>query len=67
MSMPWYGEMPEQWEAHRIKNLFALRDERNFKPLSEVRLISLYTAIGVKPHDEIERIAGNVAVTADNY
>jgi len=65
--MSWYGEIPRQWETHRIKNLFALRDERNFKPLSEVRLISLYTAIGVKPHDEIERVAGNVAVTADNY
>jgi len=63
----WCGALPEHWETHRIKNLFALRDERNFKPLSEVRLISLYTAVGVKPHDEIERVAGNVAVTADNY
>ena len=62
MSMPWHGELPERWEAYRIKNLFSLRDERNFKPLSEVRLLSLYTAIGVKPHDEIERVAGNVAV-----
>jgi type I restriction enzyme S subunit len=65
--MSWYGTLPAHWEALRIKNLFSLRDERNFKPLSEVRLLSLYTAIGVKPHDEIERVAGNVAVTADNY
>ena len=67
MSMPWYGELPERWEAQRIKNLFALRDERNFEPLSEVRLLSLYTAIGVKPHNEIERTTGNRAITADNY
>ena len=67
MSTMWYGKLPERWETHRIKNLFQLRDERNFKPLSDVRLLSLYTAIGVKPHDEIERVAGNVAVTADNY
>ena len=65
--MPWYGELPERWEAQRIKNLFALRDERNFEPLSEVRLLSLYTAIGVKPHNEIERTTGNRAITADNY
>jgi len=65
--MPWFGELPERWDSSRIKNLFMLRDERNFKPLSEVRLMSLYTAIGVKPHDEIERVAGNVAVTANNY
>ena len=63
----WYGTLPERWGSHRIKTLFSLRDERNFEPLSKVRLLSLYTAIGVKPHDEIERVAGNVAVTADNY
>ena len=67
MSMPWYGELPERWKAIRIKNLFALIDERNFKPLSDVQLLSLYTAFGVKPNKEIEKTTGNRAVTADNY
>jgi type I restriction enzyme S subunit len=65
--MSWFGTLPGRWTTRRIKNLFTLRDERNFEPLSDVCLLSLYTAIGVKPHDEIERVAGNVAVTADNY
>jgi len=63
----WFGALPERWEVRRIKTLFSLRDERNFLPLSEVNLLSLYTAIGVKPHAQIERVAGNIAVTADNY
>ena len=63
----WYGELPGHWEVQRIKVLFSLRDERNFEPLSDVCLLSLYTAIGVKPNKEIERKTGNRAVTADNY
>jgi len=63
----WYGELPGHWETQRIKALFSLRDERNFDPLSDVCLLSLYTAIGVKPNKEIERKTGNRAVTADNY
>jgi len=63
----WYGERLQHWKSKRIKNIFALIDVRNFKPLSEVRLLTLYTAYGVRPHDEIEKTTGNRAVTADNY
>ena len=47
---PWYGPLPEGWNEQRIKTLFDLRDERNYLPLSEVNLISLYTDIGVRQH-----------------
>jgi len=67
MSIPWYGILPNHWYSQRIKTLFSLRDERNYEPLSDVRLLTLYTAYGVRPHDEVEKTTGNRAVTADGY
>lgn len=46
----WIGEIPAEWDVVRIKNLFDYRNERNFKPLEEVNLISLYTDKGVVQH-----------------
>ena len=63
----WISQIPTQWSAQRIKTLFTLRDERNYKPLSEVNLISLYTSIGVRQHKDIEHTTGNKARNADGY
>ena len=62
----WIGKIPAHWKTIRIGRLFHLRDERNYKPLEEVQLLSLYTGIGVFPHGEQEE-RGNKAVTADGY
>lgn len=58
--------IPAHWRVSKIKYLFQLRDERNFLPLDEVQLLSLYTDLGVFPHGEQEE-RGNKAVTADGY
>jgi len=66
-SQKWYGDIPDRWASHRIKALFSLRDERNYLPLSDVNLISLYTDIGVRQHSDIEHTTGNKARNADGY
>ena len=43
-----------------------MRDEKNYKPLEEVQLLSLYTDLGVFPHGEQEE-RGNKAVKAEGY
>lgn len=63
----WIGEIPEDWETQQIRYLFELRDERNYKPLSEVNLISVYTDKGVLQHSDIEQTTGNKAQNADGY
>lgn len=63
----WIGEIPVEWEERRIKTLFNLREERNFSPLEEVNLISLYTDLGVVQHSELEKTTGNKASNADGY
>lgn len=63
----WVGEIPEEWEVRRIKTLFRLRDEKNYLPLEEVNLISLYTDKGVVQHCDLEQTTGNKATNADGY
>lgn len=63
----WVGEIPEDWEVRRIKTLFRLRDEKNYLPLEEVNLISLYTDKGVVQHCDLEQTTGNKASNADGY
>lgn len=63
----WIGEIPEEWEVTRIKNIFSLRDERNSLPLEEVNLISLYNDKGVVQHCDLEKTTGNKASNADGY
>lgn len=63
----WIGQIPEEWEVKRIKTLFDLRSEKNYLPLSEVNLISLYTDLGVRQHSDIEATTGNKAINADGY
>jgi type I restriction enzyme S subunit len=63
----WIGEIPEEWEVRRIKTLFDLRDEKNYLPLEEVNLISLYTDLGVVQHSDLDKTTGNKASNADGY
>lgn len=63
----WIGEIPETWNVVRIKNLFDYRNERNYAPLEEVNLISLYTDKGVVQHCDLEETTGNKASNADGY
>lgn len=64
----WIGEIPAHWEVTRIKNKFALRNERNDEAdLAKVNLISLYTDLGVVQHSDLTATTGNRAVTAEGY
>jgi type I restriction enzyme S subunit len=60
-------DIPGEWDFTQIRYLFALRDERNDKPLKDVNLISLYTDKGVVQHADLEKTTGNKASTADGY
>lgn len=62
----WIGMIPEGWSVIRIGRLFSLRNERNYLPMNEVQLLSLYTGIGVFPHGEQEE-RGNKAVSVEGY
>lgn len=66
-SCDWIETIPKQWQIQRIKHLFKLRDERNYSPLSDVNLISLYSSVGVQQHKDIEHTTGNKAQNADGY
>lgn len=63
----WIGDIPVEWDVVRIKNLFDYHNERNFKPLEEVNLISLYTDKGVVQHCDLDETTGNKASNADGY
>lgn len=63
----WIEKIPAEWEERRIKTLFDLREEKNYSPLEEVNLISLYTDLGVVQHSDLEKTTGNKASNADGY
>lgn len=63
----WIGEIPTDWDVVRIKTLFDYRNEKNYKSLDEVNLISLYTDLGVVQHCDLEATTGNKASNADGY
>lgn len=60
----WIGEIPAHWDYVRIQRLFETVDERNED--ENALLLSLYTALGVKPRNELEE-KGNKASTVINY
>ena len=60
----WIGEIPAHWDYVRIQRLFETVDERNKD--ENALLLSLYTALGVKPRNELEE-KGNKASTVFNY
>lgn len=63
----WLGKIPNHWTIQRIKNLFELRNVKNYEALEDVNLISLYTDKGVVQHSDLTETTGNKAVTADGY
>ena len=63
----WLAKIPNHWRIRRIKNLFELRNEKNYEALEDVNLISLYTDKGVVQHSDLTETTGNKAVTADGY
>ena len=63
----WLGKIPNHWMIRRIKNLFELRNEKNYEALEDVNLISLYTDKGVGQHSNLKETTGNKAVTAEGY
>jgi type I restriction enzyme S subunit len=63
----WLGMVPKDWTKLRIKNLFKLRNERNYKKMDEVQILSLYTSIGVKRQEDIDNKVGNIVRTVYEY
>lgn len=63
----WIGNVPNKWAVSKLGNVLSLRNERNYKPLEEVNLISLYTDMGVVQHSDLEKTTGNKAQNADGY
>ncbi len=61
----WLGELPAHWKVMRTKLLFSLVTEPAPIGNSE-ELLSVYTALGVKPRKELEA-RGNKASSTDNY
>lgn len=66
-AVTWVPEIPEHWNMRRIKFLLDMRDERNYQPLSDVNLISLYTRLGIVQNKDVEYTTGNRARNADGY
>lgn len=66
-NVEWIGEIPESWSVSKLGNVLHLRSERNYKPLEDVNLISLYTDKGVVQHSDLEKTSGNIAQNADGY
>lgn len=60
------NSIPKHWKTMQNRYLFSLRDDKNYRPLEDVRLLSLYTDLGVFPHGEQEE-RGNKAVKAEGY
>lgn len=60
----WIGMIPKHWKVVRIKTLFREVNERNED--ESALLLSLFTAIGVRPRNEMED-KGNKAVTVIGY
>jgi type I restriction enzyme S subunit len=61
----WLGELPSHWKVMRTKLLFNLITEPAPIGNSE-ELLSVYTALGVKPRKDLEA-RGNKASSTDNY
>lgn len=61
----WLGKLPSHWKVMRTKLLFDLITEPSPVGNSE-ELLSVYTALGVKPRKELEA-RGNKASSTDNY
>jgi type I restriction enzyme S subunit len=61
----WLGDVPAHWEIQKTKRFFSLQCHaapRN----NDMELLSVYTAIGVRPRKDLEQ-KGNKATTTDGY
>lgn len=64
----WIGEVPKHWGTIRIGNAFLIRNERNYLPMEQVQLLSLYSGKGVFPTgEEGTTNRGNHAQTVADY
>lgn len=64
----WIGQIPKDWVTIRIGNVFSLRNERNYLPMEQVQLLSLYSGKGVFPTgEEGTTNSGNHAQTVADY
>ena len=64
----WIGQIPNDWVTIRIGNVFSLRNERNYLPMGQVQLLSLYSGKGVFPTGaEGTTNSGNHAQTVADY
>lgn len=61
----WVSQLPEEWEEKRVKDLFRLITDLAPKD-NDFELLSLYTALGVKPRKDMEQ-RGNKSVTTEDY
>ncbi len=61
----WLGEVPEHWEVLPAKRFFRLVAEPA-PSNNDYELLSVYTAIGVRPRKDLEQ-KGNKASTTDGY
>lgn len=61
----WVSQLPEEWEEKRVKDLFRLVTDLAPKD-NDFELLSLYTALGVKPRKDMEQ-RGNKSVTTEDY
>jgi type I restriction enzyme S subunit len=61
----WLGDVPAHWELKATKRLFRLVAEPAPDD-NDYELLSIYTAIGVRPRKELEA-KGNKATTTDGY
>lgn len=64
----WVGEIPKDWVTIRIGYIFSLRNERNYLPMEQVQLLSLYSGKGFFPTgEEGTTNSGNHAQTVADY
>lgn len=64
----WIGQIPKHWGTIRIGNAFSIRNERNYLPMEQVQLLSLYSGKGVFPTgEEGTTNRGNHAQTVADY
>jgi len=63
--LEWLGEVPEHWRLKATKRLFTLVAE-SAPANNNYELLSIYTAIGVRPRRDLEA-KGNKATTTDGY
>lgn len=61
----WQKGIPVSWQAKKVKHLFRLVADPA-PPNNDFELLSVYTAIGVRPRKDLEE-RGNKASTTDGY